>query len=400
MKKHLNKKTYIGIAVVLILSMGLGIGYLLNNQTDSKDKVYVEKVATLMGYDQSASNVYMGKVEATQVQTINKTGGTIDEIFVSVGDHVSEGDALFSYDSHEAQMQIQKLNLDIEGYRAQMKTLTSQIETLKQEKENAPETEQYQYIMDIQAKELEIKQLEASQSGASQSIASYQKQINDATVTSKIDGIVKAINEEDTSQAFMSIMATGAYKVKGEVNEQHVFMLTEGADVIIRSRIDETKQWKGKIQMVDKENTITSGQESFEDPNQLETSTKYPFYVTLDQMDGLLLGQHVYIEMDEGQNKPLDGVWIDASYVVMDNDEKPFVWKANKRHQLEKHPITLGKTDEERMLVEIKKGLSLEDMITWPMEGLYEGISCVTNPEAVDYTSPLYNQEEGESDAA
>lgn len=31
------------------------------------------------------------------------------------------------------------------------------------------------------------------------------------------------------------------------------------------------------------------------------TSTSYPFYVELDSSDGLMLGQHVYIERDTGQ---------------------------------------------------------------------------------------------------
>ncbi len=33
------------------------------------------------------------------------------------------------------------------------------------------------------------------------------------------------------------------------------------------------------------------------------SSSTYPFYVTLDSSDGLMLGQHVYIEMDEGQEE-------------------------------------------------------------------------------------------------
>ena len=36
---------------------------------------------------------------------------------------------------------------------------------------------------------------------------------------------------------------------------------------------------------------------------------------------------------------------------------------------------------------------SLEDYITWPMEGLYEGVTTVTDVSEVDYSSPLYNQD-------
>ena len=42
---------------------------------------------------------------------------------------------------------------------------------------------------------------------------------------------------------------------------------------------------------------------------------------------------------------------------------------------------------------EIKSGLSEDDLIAFPMQGLYEGVTAVTNMEEVDYSSPLYNQE-------
>ena len=37
------------------------------------------------------------------------------------------------------------------------------------------------------------------------------------------------------------------------------------------------------------------------------SSTSYPFYVELDSSDGLMLGQHVYIERDIGQDEQKDG---------------------------------------------------------------------------------------------
>ena len=42
---------------------------------------------------------------------------------------------------------------------------------------------------------------------------------------------------------------------------------------------------------------------------------------------------------------------------------------------------------------EIVSGLTEDDYITWPMQGLYEGVITVTDESEVDYSSPLYNQE-------
>ena len=41
---------------------------------------------------------------------------------------------------------------------------------------------------------------------------------------------------------------------------------------------------------------------------------------------------------------------------------------------------------------EIVSGLAEDDYIAWPMAGLYEGVTTVTDEAEVDYSSPLYNQ--------
>ena len=42
----------------------------------------------------------------------------------------------------------------------------------------------------------------------------------------------------------------------------------------------------------------------------VSTASKYPFYVTLDSSDGLLMGQHVYIEPDHGQGQRQEGIHL------------------------------------------------------------------------------------------
>ena len=46
------------------------------------------------------------------------------------------------------------------------------------------------------------------------------------------------------------------------------------------------------------------------------SSSTYPFYVNLDSSDGLMLGQHVYIEPDEGQDEQKAGLWLSEVYIV------------------------------------------------------------------------------------
>ena len=139
---------------------------------------------------------------------------------------------------------------------------------------------------------LQMKQME---------IDNLQKSIDNAVVTSTMEGVVKQINSNsaDPSQPFMTILAAGAYQVKGTVDEMNVWTLYEGMPVNIRSRVDEDQVWSGTITKIDTENTVSSTQDTYygdyggTSENQ---ATKYNFYVALNTDEQLLLGQHVYIE--------------------------------------------------------------------------------------------------------
>ena len=105
-------------------------------------------------------------------------------------------------------------------------------------------------------------------------------------------------------------------------------------------------------------------------------SNSYPFYVELDSSEGLMLGQHVYIEADYGQKTERAGLWLDE-YLIAGLDDEPYVWADNGKGKLEKRKIVLGQYDENLFQYEIADGLTEEDMITFPEEGLEEGMPTV-----------------------
>ena len=75
-----------------------------------------------------------------------------------------------------------------------------------------------------------------------------------------------------------------------------------------------------------------------------------------------------------------------------------YVWADDGNGRLEKRSVELGEYDEALDEYEIVSGLVEDDLIAWPMEGLYEGVKTVTNMDEVDYSSGLYNQEMGTED--
>lgn len=396
------------LAVVLAASGGAIWYFLIEGNTaggSSSDKVYVESVASLTSAASGAQNRYSGVVEPQETLKVNKDSGReVKELLVKEGDAVEVGTPLFEYDTEEIKAELQQAKLELEGIQNSISGYREQINQMTQEKNAASEEDKYQYTAGIQNLQNDIKQAQVDIESKKIEMQKKEDSIGNAVVTSEMAGVIKSINENGGSDmsgeedAYITILATGDYRVKGSISEQSISTLSEGQPVIIRSRIDEDQTWKGSISKVDTQNQISNNNDMYMSGSEdSQTSAKYPFYIALDSTDDLLLGQHVYIELDQGQSEKKEGMWLFEGYIVKENKEA-YVWAANKKNKLEKRKVELGEYDEELSEYEIKSGLKAEDAIAFPMEGLYEGVATVTDVEEVDYTSPLYNQEgeEGE----
>lgn len=365
----------------------------------SEDKVYVEKVSQVMNRYAGISNRYNGTVESQDSYEVSvDSSRTIKEIKVEIGDVVEEGQALVSYDTSDLTMQIAQAKLEVESINNDIENYKKQIDTLTQESAHVDDSEKFTYTTQIQNIQNSIAQKQFDLESKQLEIAKYQKQVDSSTVVSKAYGIVKEINEKGTDSngnpaPFMTILQTGEYCVKGSIDEQNIWMLTEGQEVVIRSRVDGTKTWNGTISKIDTENPGQGNNNSYYGTSGGDSQmvSKYPFYIELQSAEGLILGQHVYVEPDQGQEEEKEGLWLYGSYIVQDEDT-PYVWAANEKNRLEKRYIELGEYDADMDEYEIISGLSADDFITWPMTGLYEGVICVTDEAEVDYSSPLYNQ--------
>ena len=175
---------------------------------------------------------------------------------------------------------------------------------------------------------------------------------------------------------FMTIVETAGFRVKGYVNESNAAALSDGTQVLIRSRVG-SDVWKGSVTSIDWKNPVSGGNQSTMDGgSDVSTASKYPFYVTLDSSDGLLMGQHVYIEPDHGQGQKQEGIHLPA-YYINDADTSPWVWAQDKNGKLEKRSLTLGTYEEDLATYPVESGLAAEDYIAFPDETLAVGMTCV-----------------------
>lgn len=379
-----KKKIVIWSVVAVLIAAGVAAGLILflrgRSGESGSDDVYVESVASLMGTDSGTVNRFSGVVEPQKTWEVKKNvEQTVKEIYVQEGDSVSEGTPLFAYETDTLQNELAQAKLELESITNEISDYRNQITVLTAERDAASNDEKFQYTTQIQTVQTQIKQSEYNLESKKVEISNKEKAIANAVVTSEINGTVKSISESGTDSytgeetAFITILATGEFLVKGTVNEQNIYELSEGVAVLLRSRVDETQIWSGTVKSID---TSSTSQSTDNDSSSGEQASNYTFYVTPADQAGLFLGQHVYIEPDQGQNTSEDGVRIYAGYIVTE-EEEPYVWADNGKNRLKKQTVTLGEYDEETDCYEITAGLTKDDRIAFPVEGLKEGAHTV-----------------------
>ena len=428
----MKKRILIALGV-LVLAAGIGAGgwYYYTHHAGAaggSDIVYVTKISKLSEMDSGVENRYAGVVEPQEtVQVKIESGRKVKEVQVKTGQEVKKGQLLFQYDLGSIQQSLQEAQLALDRLKNEQLSISDQITTLEAEKKKATADNQLSYTIEIETQKMNLKKNEYDQKSKQAEIDKLSQATQNTEVRSEIDGVIQKIDTskmgsddsegvEDTltegttdstdsssgdssGNAFITLLSTGAYRVKGTVNEINRDSIIEGTPVIIRSRVDSSKTWKGTMGSVDLDNSTSNsssdmamfGMSSASD-DQTSSST-YPFYVNLDSSEGLMLGQHVYIEPDEGQDEKKSGIWLNDYFIVDADTDSPYVWIANGQNKLEKREVILGQYDEDLGEYEIADGLSEKDKIAFPTDELKEDMS-VTEGTADQTTAAMWDDSE------
>lgn len=407
-------KKGIAVALVLVLAAGGAGGYYYWKQkndagasgerisSSSEDAVYVDSVSVLAGLGSGNGLIqrYAGMIEPQQTWEVKlENDRSVKECFVKEGDEVKDGQKLFTYDTTEDEDNLAKSEIELERCENEIETSKAQKEQLEKEKTKASADEQLDYTTRILTAENNIKQNEYEYKAKELEIKQLKEKIADAAVYSEMDGVVKSINDSNDSNgngygymsdssdsAYITILQVGDFRVKGTVNEQNKDQIYDGMEMLVHSRVDETVMWHGiitEIKLDKGENNSESSAYSFYGSDSSGSSTNYPFYVELDSSDGLILGQHVYLEPDQGQGEKKEGIWLYDYYFIQEENGDSYVWAASSSNTLEKRSVKLGEYDEDMATYQVLEGLDAEDYIIVPSDDLVEGLPVIYN----DYNS-------------
>ena len=382
----MNMKKMLCIACALCLALSL------TACAGDENAVYVQSVKTLSGMGGIApGDKFPGIVVSENVTEIHKDGEkTIADVYVKEGDDVVEGQELFVYDMDQLQLTVDKQRLELEQLKAAIENYKAQIEELKKGEANAWGSDKLQYTIQIQSTQIDLKEAELNLAAKEKELERSESMLTNAAVVSPVTGRVTGVNENGYDNygnplAFITIQQAGSFRIKGTLGELQRGGIMEGSRMKIVSRTDESQVWYGTVTLVDYESPSQGSQNDMYiggtmDP--MSASSKYPFYVELDSSEGLLLGQHVYLELDSGEEEEASGLSVSAAFICYDEEGNAYVW-AEKNGKLEKRTVTVGEYNFMNDTIQVLDGLTEEDYIAFPDETVCVAGAPTTREEPV-----------------
>ena len=389
-RKKIAKKwplyTAIGVATAIVIGAGAILLFRQPNQSaaiDEPAKIAVAKEGTV-----ASSVLLSGSVTAQKEQYVYFDGskGDLDEVLVSVGDKVSEGQALVKYSSADAQAaydaasravakadrHINELN---EARNTAASTPSLSQAGLEGATGQAPAQSSGSATVAIDSQISDARDVRAD---AEAQLEKAQAQLNAATVLSTVEGTVVEVNRNvsksptGNSQVLIHIVSNDNLQVKGELSEYNLANLSVGQEVTFTSKVYPDKTWNGKISYIS--NYPKNSSEASSSLAGSNSGSKYPYTVDVtSEIGDLKQGFTVSVEV-KNKSKALI---VPISSVVMEED-KNYVWILDENQKAKKVEVGLGNADAENQ--EITSGLTDgAKVISNPTASLQEGKEVKTD---------------------
>mgnify|MGYP001136833877 FL=1 len=380
-KKAKKWQLYTAIGVASAIVIGAAGILIFRQPSQSAIKEETSHIVTAKEGSVASSVLLSGTVTAKNEQYVyfDASKGDLDEILVSVGDKVEEGQALVKYSSADAQAAYDAAD------RAVAKA-DRHIEELNKARENAsaapaspqvpaeaglPEQAQAA-TSSVSSIDSQISDAKDNRADAVAQLNKAQAQLDAATVLSTLEGTVVEVNRNvsksptGNSQVVVHVVSNENLQVKGELSEYNLANLSVGQEVTFTSKVYQDKSWTGKISYIsdypknngEAANAALGG----------NTGSKYPYTIDVTSDIGeLKQGFSVSVEV---KNKS-KAILVPLASVVTEND-KNYVWLVDDQKKAKKVEVTLGNADADNQ--EITSGLTDgAKVISNPTSSLEEG---------------------------
>ncbi|MGR5847903.1 efflux RND transporter periplasmic adaptor subunit [Streptococcus pneumoniae] len=380
--------TAIGVASVLVVGAAAVLLLRQPNQAAAKDET--AKIVLAKEGSVASSVLLSGTVTAQKEQYVyfDASKGDLDEVLVSVGDKVSEGQALVKYSSTEAQAAYDAASRAISKAERHINELyesrnsAAATPTLPQVgAEGGADLAQAQSSGSALASiDSQISDARDTRADAEAQLEKAQAQLDATTVLSTVEGTVVEVNRNvsksptGNSQVLVHIVSNDNLQVKGELSEYNLANLSVGQEVTFTSKVYPDKTWNGKISYISdypKNNGEAASAAAAAGGN---SGSKYPYTIDVtSEIGDLKQGFSVSVEV---KNKS-KAILVPLTSVVTEND-KNYVWVLDEQKKAKKVEVGLGNADADNQ--EITSGLTNgAKVISNPTASLEEGKEVKTD---------------------
>lgn len=323
-----------------------------------------------------------GKVTNSMSQEIEpRNGKQIEDIFVEVGQQVKMGDKLLAFDMEEEEIDMELKKSEASKVELSLSKAKKKLAALNSETPVEDEEEGYtkaQLASLIKSKKEEIEELEMEYRQLELEYESMKKQIEEATVTATLDGVVQSINVNGMQTGEPILIVTGEDKlyVEGMIDEFSYHSVTAGTEITavswdtgntFQARITEISDYPA-----DQKNTLTSAQ----NPN----VSYYPFKAVItDTLTEISAGETVNIHFGGVSSR----IFLPLAYIRSENG-KSYVYVSRNGKRLKRQEVTTGQSLY-NTVIEITDGLEQDDCIAFPYGShVREGANTVIADDSSD----------------
>ena len=213
---------------------------------------------------------------------------------------------------------------------------------------------------EIREKEEQLKTLSLDKRQSELELKQLQQKVNNGVVTSKVDGTVKSVLDEENARLqglpLISVVGEDGFYITGTVSETAIDRLPVGTPIMVSS-------WENGMQYEATVTSVSMTPISGYYGNGANVSY-YPFTAVIKGDADLRNGESVQLSVDGmGYVEYSDELYLDQAFVREEGNQY-YVYKKGENGRLAKQYVEVGKIIYGSL--EIRSGLEMDDEIAFP----------------------------------
>ena len=209
--------------------------------------------------------------------------------------------------------------------------------------------------------------------------------LNNSTVCSTIDGVVRTLTDVDTAtqsgQPFLVVSGQDQFLIRGSISENYLSDIHVG-DSITAMSYENGMTYSATISEISTYPLDSNSGMWYGGGN--SNSSNYEFTAIADNAEGLTNGMYLEITLNIPGSASTDALYLYTAY-LREDDGGRYVMKAGLDNRLHKQYLQLGTSIYGGQYYEVKDGLTMNDYIAFPYgsdvrEGTRVVVQCTTDP--------------------